>query len=236
VIVIGGGLAGMAACVHLAKAGFQVLCIEHDKDFSEAVGESLDWSAPDLLKALGLPKEYLISEQIATYKRHVILKLEDGSERHYIPSDWLGRPPFNIDLATLHVDRTRLDEALREVVRSHGVETIFEKVVEVEGDGRRVAAVKTAADKWLFGVTSRSQRSAKAPRFIRAGRSLTTWIGSGKFRFDRTPSAWDTLREGTISRPSVNRGRRLRTSFDLNCRGSRASRRYWPPGKEYAPA
>lgn len=145
VIVIGGGLAGMAACVHLAKAGLRVLCIEHDKDFSEPVGESLDWSAPDLLKALGLPKEYLISEQIATYKRHVILKLEDGSERHYIPGDWLGRPPFNIDLATLHVDRTRLDEALCAVVRSHGVETIFEKVVEVERDGRRVAAVKTAA-------------------------------------------------------------------------------------------
>ncbi|MGA2600976.1 MAG: NAD(P)-binding protein, partial [Bryobacteraceae bacterium] len=30
VTVIGGGLAGMAASVHLARAGYRVLCIESD--------------------------------------------------------------------------------------------------------------------------------------------------------------------------------------------------------------
>src|ERR1017187_10145181 len=95
VTVIGGGLAGMAASVHLARAGYDVLCIESDKDSKPAVGESLDWSAPALLEVLGLPMDRLIRENIATYKRHVTVKLMDGSSRDYIPGEWLGRPPYN---------------------------------------------------------------------------------------------------------------------------------------------
>src|SRR5271170_2386405 len=89
VTVIGGGLAGMAASVHLARAGLQVLCIEADIADTQPVGESLDWSAPDLLAALGLPMQRLLDEGIATYKRHVTLKLGDGASRHYIPGEWL---------------------------------------------------------------------------------------------------------------------------------------------------
>ncbi len=52
VTVIGGGLAGMAACIHLSKAGLRVLCIDAGGIENEAVGESLDWSAPGLLAEL----------------------------------------------------------------------------------------------------------------------------------------------------------------------------------------
>jgi flavin-dependent dehydrogenase len=144
VTVIGGGLAGMAASIHLAREGLQVLCIEPDLNDSHAVGESLDWSAPELLKALGLPMERLIAEEIATYKRHVTLQLLDGSRQHYIPSDWLAHPPFNVELRTLHVDRSRLNDALREIVLSHGVRLLPDKVVNVDVQGRRVTTVSTA--------------------------------------------------------------------------------------------
>ena len=46
VTVIGGGLAGMAASIHLADAGLRVVCIEADPVDADPVGESLDWSAP----------------------------------------------------------------------------------------------------------------------------------------------------------------------------------------------
>lgn len=49
VTVIGGGLAGMAASLHLAKAGFRVVCIEPETGLRQAVGESLDWASPALL-------------------------------------------------------------------------------------------------------------------------------------------------------------------------------------------
>jgi phytoene dehydrogenase-like protein len=42
VTVIGGGLAGMAASFHLARAGYLVTCIEPDMGSSRPVGESLD--------------------------------------------------------------------------------------------------------------------------------------------------------------------------------------------------
>ena len=85
VTVIGGGLAGMAACIHLAKAGLRVLCIDAGGIENDAVGESLDWSAPGLLADLGLTMNQLIEEKIATYKRHVTLKLGDGCGRPVPP-------------------------------------------------------------------------------------------------------------------------------------------------------
>ena len=57
VTVIGGGLAGKAASLLLARAGLKVVCIEPQTTTRSAVGESLDWSAPDLLHKLGLPPE-----------------------------------------------------------------------------------------------------------------------------------------------------------------------------------
>ena len=44
--------------------------------------------------------ELLLEQGIATFKQHVVLKLRDGSERQYSPGEWLGKPPYNIDLRT----------------------------------------------------------------------------------------------------------------------------------------
>jgi 2-polyprenyl-6-methoxyphenol hydroxylase-like FAD-dependent oxidoreductase len=158
VTVIGGGLAGMAASIHLAEAGLRVLCIETDPLDRDPVGEALDWSAPDLLKALGLPMEYLLEQDIATYKRHVVLKLRDGSEQHYIPGEWLGKPPYNIDLRTLHVDRSQLNQALRKVFLGRGIKLVSDRVVHVETTGRMVKAVVTAkgeriVSKWFLDAS-----------------------------------------------------------------------------------
>lgn len=147
VTVIGGGLAGMAASIHLAKAGLQVICIDATPEDNAVVGESLDWSAPDLLSALGLPMERLIAEEIATYKRHIVLSLSDGFSQEYIPSEWLGNPPWNVELRTLHVDRARLKVALREIVLNHGVALLGDKASDVERDGKKIIALKTQSGR-----------------------------------------------------------------------------------------
>jgi menaquinone-9 beta-reductase len=161
VTVIGGGLAGMAASIHLANAGLSVLCIEADPFDSDPVGESLDWSAPDLLKGLGLTKEHLLKQGIATYKRHVVLKLRDGSEQHYVPGEWLGKPPYNVDLRTLHVDRGQLNQALREIFLGKGIRLVSDRVVHVETAGRIVKAVVTAqgdriVSRWFLDASGSS--------------------------------------------------------------------------------
>jgi menaquinone-9 beta-reductase len=144
VTVIGGGLTGMAASIHLADAGLRVVCIEADPVDTDPIGESLDWSAPDLLKRLGLPMELLLKQGIATYKHHVVLKLADGSQRQYIPGEWLGKPPYNINLRTLHVDRGQLNQALRDIFLGKGVRLVNDRVVDIETTGQIVKAVVSA--------------------------------------------------------------------------------------------
>jgi menaquinone-9 beta-reductase len=163
VTVIGGGLAGMAASIHLVRAGLRVLCIEADIADTAPVGESLDWSAPDLLAGLGLPMQRLIDEDFGTWKRHVTLRLADGSTTHYIPGEWLGRPPFNIELRTLHVDRVRLNAAVRDIAIHDGVRVQHDRVTEVETRGRTVISVSTAqgiriASKWFIDASGASAR------------------------------------------------------------------------------
>ena len=158
VVVIGGGLAGKAASLHLARAGLSVTCIEPADAARQAVGESLDWSAPDLLKALGLPMERLVSERIATWKRHVTLQLRDGCSERYIPSAWLARASFRVELRTLHVDRMRLDDELLSLAKAQGVTVVRDKVLGVEREGKRILSVKTACGS-IFAA-SRTRRSS----------------------------------------------------------------------------
>ncbi len=142
VTIIGGGLAGKAAALSLARAGLRVVCIEAG-ELRQTVGESLDWSAPALLDDLELPMEHLVGEQFATWKRHVTLKTRDGWSEHYEPTPWLAGPPFHIEVRTLHVDRVRLDDELLKKAIDSGVTMVSEKVVSVERDGQQLTAVKT---------------------------------------------------------------------------------------------
>ena len=144
VTVIGGGLAGMAASIHLVRDGLRVLCIEADIADPTPVGESLDWSAPDLLANLGFPMQRLIDEGFGTWKRHVILRLADGTTAEYVPGEWLSQPPFNIELRTLHVDRVRLNAAVRKIAVREGVRILHDRVNEIDTRGRTVVSVTTA--------------------------------------------------------------------------------------------
>ena len=143
VTIIGGGLAGKAASLHLAKAGLKVVCLEPRQPVRPPVGESLDWSAPDLFNRLGISSESLLASRIATWKRHVTLKMRDGCDVHYVPSEWLGGPPFYVNLATLHVERTQLDDEILKMVLDQGVTFVRDRVVDLETAGRKILSVQT---------------------------------------------------------------------------------------------
>jgi menaquinone-9 beta-reductase len=158
VTVIGCGLAGKAAALHLARAGLKVVCIEPQQAVRPPVGESLDWSAPDLLSRLGLSPESLIASRIATWKRHVTLKMRDGCDAHYVPSAWLGGPPFYVNLATLHVERTQLDDELLKMVVDQGVRFVRDRVLDVEIADEKIRWVQTeggvrVSSPWLIDAS-----------------------------------------------------------------------------------
>ena len=144
VVVIGAGLAGKAAALQLAKAGLKVICIAPEEGTRPPVGESLDWSAPELLKNLGLPMDRLIETRMATWKRHVTLRMRDGCSEHYVPTSWLGEPPLNIELKTLHLDRVRTDQELMNLTSEVGARLVQDKVIAVERAGKRITSVRTA--------------------------------------------------------------------------------------------
>jgi len=95
-----------------------------------------------------------------------VTKLGDGCDRSYVPDEWLGRPPFNVELRTLHVDRSQLNQLLRRMVVAQGVTFLQDKVISVETDGRRVAAVNTQlgnriSSPWLSTLRARRQASLR---------------------------------------------------------------------------
>jgi flavin-dependent dehydrogenase len=184
VTIIGAGLAGKAACLHLARAGLRVICIEPPHPIRPPVGESLDWSAPDLLKVLGLPMQDLIDSKIATWKEHVILKMRDGSSEDYVPTPWLAGAPFHIELRTLHVDRMRLDQELARNVDTQKVTVLRDQVVNVESVGKQISAIHTAggariASPWFIdasgSATSLLARQFKLPALDFGPTKVAVW-------------------------------------------------------------
>ncbi len=147
VAVIGGGLAGMAASIHLAKRGFEVVCIEPSTEFGRMVGESLDWSAPELFAEIDLHMEELVGDEISTVKRHVSLEVKDGGKTEYVPSAWLARPPLNVELRTLHLDRARLHQNLIRLAARYGVRILQDRVAAIERAGRRISALGTSGGR-----------------------------------------------------------------------------------------
>jgi flavin-dependent dehydrogenase len=184
VTVLGGGLCGKAAATQLAAGGLRVVCIEPENAARQAVGESLDWSAPDLFSALGLPMEDLVKAGMATWKRHVTVKLRDGASQHYVPGAWLAEAPFHVELRTLHVDRLRLDEELLKRTVASGATVVRDTVVRVERDGDRLLAVHTAdgsrfSSPWFIDAsgfaTSLLPRELDLPQFQFGPAKVAIW-------------------------------------------------------------
>lgn len=156
-VVIGAGLAGMAAAIHLARGGLRVLCIEQRKEIVDTVGESLDWSAPGLFADLGLPMDELISAGAATWKRRITVTGTDFGRKEYLPGEWLAESPWNVEIRTLHLDRERTDARLRETARRLGIVTLNERVAEfavldeANERSRRILGLRTAQGTFVRG-------------------------------------------------------------------------------------
>jgi flavin-dependent dehydrogenase len=143
VIVLGGGLAGLAAATRLARAGVDVLCVEPRPFEFARVGESLDWSAPQLLADLGFGAEELLETKVATRKLGIRLQPDDGPAVELAPEPWFARAPLSLEIETLHLDRERFDRALLAAAEGAGVDFRHERVSAVRVADDRVECVET---------------------------------------------------------------------------------------------
>ena len=147
VAIAGAGLGGLAASIFLRQAGLSVVCVEPEQFPRPRVGESLDWSSPRLLKALGLPREFLIEEKIATYKRNIKISPLGGSAWKAQPKDWFRNKPLRFEIMTLHVDRVELDRRLYDKTADAGVEFVWDRVEEIEKEGQRITGFRTGSGR-----------------------------------------------------------------------------------------
>jgi 2-polyprenyl-6-methoxyphenol hydroxylase-like FAD-dependent oxidoreductase len=148
-VVIGGGVAGQAAAIHLARGGLRVICLEPRESFKQIVGESLDWSAPQLFAQLGLTMEELVESGAATFKRHITVTARDGSQEEFLPGAWLTERPWNVEVRTLHIDRLQVHNQLQRSARAHGIVTLHERAVGFGILDRRIVAVETSEGRCI---------------------------------------------------------------------------------------
>jgi flavin-dependent dehydrogenase len=183
-VVIGGGLAGQAAAIHLARGGLCVICLEPRESFHHIVGESLDWSAPQLLAELGLTMEELVASGAATFKRHITVVTPGGSRQQYLPGAWLAERPWNVEVRTLHLDRPQVHSLLQRSARAHGVLTLHERAVGFEILDRRILAVETSEGhciraRWIIDASGAAAsllgREFSLPSVAYGPRKVAVW-------------------------------------------------------------
>lgn len=121
VIAAGGGLAGTAFAMELARAGAQVTIIERTPGPHHKVcGDFLSGEAKTLLRHLGVDLDQLGGSPIRT------LSLADRTSE--------ARAPLPFD--ALGLSRFRLDEALLEAAAARGVTVLRNTIVEAIDDDR----------------------------------------------------------------------------------------------------
>lgn len=155
VIVIGAGIAGLAASIGLRTAGLEVTCVDPGPIPRRNIGESLDMASPALLDSLDLGAHQLLRDGIATSK--VGVKIESLDQASQAESSWLQAPgwcrtyPFLFETKTIHVDRSKLDRKLRDTAILVGVRFVWDRVASVEHRGDRVTRCQTRSGVSLIG-------------------------------------------------------------------------------------
>jgi flavin-dependent dehydrogenase len=165
-VVAGGGPAGVAAAIVLARAGRSVLLCEAGDGSSRKVGEALPPGARPLLRDLGL-----------------LERVEGGG---HLPSygnlaAWGDEEPYAVDFLFdpnghgWHVDRVALEAALRDAARDAGAEVAL----------RTPARLTAGPSPWRLDCGG---RSVDARAFVDAtGRraALARVLGARRRRLDR---------------------------------------------------
>lgn len=145
VAVIGAGIAGLAACVLLRQQGLTVVCLDAQPYPHHKVGESLDWSSPGLLERLGIGVDRLLADEIATYKRKIVVYEPGKPQWTARPWPLIKRSPLRFETVTVHVDRAALDARVFNRAQESGTTFIWDRVSRVDVVGDRVIGCATSA-------------------------------------------------------------------------------------------
>ena len=161
VAVAGGGPAGAAAALTLARAGRSVLLIDESRDTPFKIGEALPPVARQLLQELDLWDGFVGQGHLPCYGN---LSAWGSSELHC--TDFI----FDPNGVGWHLDRVRFDRLLRQSASEAGVEVSTGaklKRCEFSGDSWSIAVSDNGSERklssrWLIDATGRRSALARA--------------------------------------------------------------------------
>jgi flavin-dependent dehydrogenase len=161
VVVAGGGPAGAAAAVVLARCGRRVLLANGDVAGGFRIGEAVPPAVGPLLRDLGVLDLVLADGHCPCYGNVSVWGADEPVATDFI---------FDPNGHGWHLDRAQFDATLRDAARNAGVEVVPAQLAEVvrDGAGWRVtlAGGKQGANElrtaWLIDATGR--RAAVARR------------------------------------------------------------------------
>lgn len=155
VAVIGGGPAGSAAAIALARAQRSVLMVEKNSRESFKAGESLPPAVLPLLDELGVRERFVAGGHLISYGTESVWGSDELQSTDFI------RDPNGHGW---HVDRARFDSMLREAARDCGAHVLEEtratdaKRVRAGGWRLRCEAVDRSGEvfaEWVIDCTGR---------------------------------------------------------------------------------
>jgi menaquinone-9 beta-reductase len=183
VVVFGAGPAGLAAAITLRRSGRQVTVIEPEPFPRNRLGESLDWSAPRLLRRLGVDPTRLTADRVATPKRGIAIQTANSKAWKAHPPDFFAKWPFKFEVLTLHVDRPHLDRRLFDMAAQLGTEFMWDRVSSIDVAGEHVVGVSTLrgnriSGRWFVDASGQAQllgRRFQIPKLEYGARKVCLW-------------------------------------------------------------
>lgn len=156
VVVVGGGVGGIALATVLARQGRRVTVVERKPPVAFRVGESLDWEAPVYLRRLGLASERLVADGKATWKGGAVCTnpAHEGIEAEFGFGPLYRLAMTLVDRAapTIHANRELIDVDLFDRAREAGVTLLEARVTKVRADGERVTSIELEGGRRLEGT------------------------------------------------------------------------------------
>jgi len=170
VAIVGGGPAGAAAALALARWNYSTVVIERSRYESIRVGETLPPAVRPLLAGLGVWERFLAVEHAPAFGVR-----SAWGRRRLRDNDFI----FNPYGSGWHVDRARFDRMLADCAEEHG-STVYR--------GARVLSVEQAADGvWMIEIAGSVRRRLRT-RFLVDATGRTSCIaraqGATRVSFD----------------------------------------------------